>query len=796
MPDVEIVAGPQLSVLAFRLNPRDRRPEALDALNERWLEAITRRQRILLSPTRLDGRLALRMALLSFRTHGERVRAGLEDIREAAIEVLEADIERATICGLFEQQARATPDRDALIFGSRRVTFGELDAAADRIARALRARGLREGGHVGIYLSRSAEAGGVYVPIDPNDPLERQRFHRTTLSFVDGVWEIFGPLLQGVPLVVLDAESTGDPDAIATAVREHRVTRLTAVPSILDPLVKRVRRTDALSSMRVLFSSGERLQAPLLARLRVALPQSTILNLYGSTEVAGDVTCAAFPTGADAPTADVPIGKAIANARLFVLDGRATPVEDGEEKELYVGGPVIAQGYHRRPEEHASRFVALPHLTDGALFRTGDRVRRDRGGVLHYVGRTDRQVKVRGVRIELDEVEAALLESTGPGVAGAVVARDRPSDGDSMPGLHVVAFVAPKTVDVDAIRQSLTKRLPAAMVPAIIVALEALPRLPNGKTDRQALLDTALPSSSVAPGGSSPTVRALEDLVLSLWARRLPARPTSVDSDLHALGGDSLDLVEFLTEVGEILGRTFPITNVPRLLTVAAMSRMLGQPADTCAALADPGIEVLSLSGEHRDAVLALLVESFSLREPMAAALRADGSLAIRARVDGALRANPFSYVAVAPDSGRVLGFCFGHDFVGPALAFDPVRESPRVVPLFDLLGRLHARYVAEARPRPGEVLEISATGAAPDVDGYMVARALERRALRDAAAHGFRRVVSLCTNAVTRSRALGEQRMRLIDEIEDATFEHEGRKVFLDAARHRGVAFVVGDTA
>ena len=186
MPDVEIMASPQLSVLAFRLNPRERGPEALDALNDRWLEAITRRQRILLSPTRLDGRLTLRMALLSFRTHGDRLRAGLEDIREAAVEVLGTEVERATIYGLCEKQARAMPDRDALVFGSRRVTFGELDAAADRIARTLRDRGLREGGHVGVCLPRSAEAviaifgvlkaGGVYVPMDPNDPLERQRF--------------------------------------------------------------------------------------------------------------------------------------------------------------------------------------------------------------------------------------------------------------------------------------------------------------------------------------------------------------------------------------------------------------------------------------------------------------------------------------------------------------------------------------------------------------------------------------------------------------------------------------------
>ena len=207
--------------------------------------------------------------------------------------------------------------------------------------------------------------------------------HRTTLSFVDAVWEILGPLLRGVPLVVLDAESTGDPDAIATAIRQHRVTRVTAVPSILNPLVKRVRGTDALSSVRVLsFSSGERLQTPLLARLRAALPRATVLNLYGSTEVAGDVTCAAFAAGTSALTSDVPIGKAISNARLFVLDERVMPVEDGEEGELYVGGPVIARGYHQRPEEHASargKFSAAPIIAISLESSTGTPIRKALG---------------------------------------------------------------------------------------------------------------------------------------------------------------------------------------------------------------------------------------------------------------------------------------------------------------------------------------------------------------------------------------------------------------------------------
>jgi hypothetical protein len=183
IPDVEIVASPQLSVLAFRLNRGGRSPEELDALNQRFLEAITRRQRILLSPTRLNGRFTLRFALLSFRTHADRVQDGLDDIRAAALEVLAAADANATIHGRFQRQVRSTPDHVALIAGERRVTFGDLNAAANRLAGALLGRGLREGGHVGVYMSRSVEAviaifgvlkaGGVYVPIDPNDPPDR-----------------------------------------------------------------------------------------------------------------------------------------------------------------------------------------------------------------------------------------------------------------------------------------------------------------------------------------------------------------------------------------------------------------------------------------------------------------------------------------------------------------------------------------------------------------------------------------------------------------------------------------------
>jgi aromatic-L-amino-acid decarboxylase len=897
IPNVRIVASPQLSVLAFRLHVDGRSSEQLDALNQKFLEAITRRQHILLSSTRLDGRFCLRFALLSFRTHEDRVIQGLEDIRDAASEVLASSDMPSTIPGCFERQARSTPHRVALISNERRITFGALHESVSHLAAELQDRGLRHGGHVGIYMSRSVEAvvaivavlkaGGVCVPINPNDPADRQRLiiedasldlmvcsdhcaeasalydpariiamaegpsrpgctsappqkrrpsarpdrpiyllytsgstgrpkgvvglegatlnrlgwmwrefpfvhddvclHRTTLTFVDAVWEILGPLLAGVPLVIVDARATGDPDAIAAAVSRHAVTRITAVPSILDALVKRTRGSDALSSTRILISSGERLHAPLLARVRAALPNTTVLNLYGSTEVAGDVTCAIFPPGRPVPVS-VPIGKPIPNARLFVLDERQQPVADDTEGELYVGGPVIAGGYHRRPDENAARFVVLPHLSAETLFRTGDRVRRDTNGVFHYVGRNDRQVKVRGVRIELDEVEAALIKCAGPGVSCAVTARltSPLSDGESG-SLHIAAFVAPATVDIRAIQQGLTARLPASMMPSFIAALDSLPLLPNGKIDRQALQALPVEAGAVPCGG------ALEELILSLWTERLPNPPTSLDSDFHLLGGDSLAIVEFLIDISEILGRTISVEEIPEPLTVAAMARAVERPGP--AAPADLSIDVVRMSGEHRDAVLELLAESFSLREPMAAALGAQPD-DMRAFAEGLVarcESEPFCYAAIERHSGRVAGFSLSHDYIGPELAFHAPTDSPKMTPVFDLLADLHRRYAASKHPRQGEVLEIAATGAADDVEGYAVARALERKALADARAAGFQRTVSICTNAVTRYLALTDQNSRILAEVPYASFEYDGRKVFAGAARHRGAALVEG---
>ena len=176
-------------------------------------------------------------------------------------------------------------------------------------------------------------------------------------------------------------------------------------------------------------------------------------------------------------------------------------------------------------------------------------------------------------------------------------------------------------------------------MPAFIAALDELPLLPNGKIDRQAL--QAIPVDA----GARPIRGGLEELILALWTERLPSPPTSLDSDFHLLGGDSLALVEFLIEVGDILGRSISTTDMPQPLTVAAMARSLGEMV----LAADVAVDVLKMSGEHRSQVLALLAESFSIREPMAAALHAqpDDLMPFANALLAHCESEPFSYVAI-----------------------------------------------------------------------------------------------------------------------------------------------------
>lgn len=243
---------------------------------------------------------------------------------------------------------------------------------------------------------------------------------KTSLSFVDSVWEIFGALLQGVPVVSVSDAIGKDPRLLVDQLAEHRVTRLVLVPSLLNELLARCRNlARRLQRLKYCFCSGETLSKELAARFRKALPVCRLINLYGSSEVAGDV--AGYECSDDAGDSPIPIGRPIANTQIYLLDDYLQPVPIGARGELYVGGDNLARGYLHRPELTAEKFIANPFRggSDSRLYRSGDVARYRADGNIEFLGRSDQQVKIGGCRVELGEVEAAL--SIHPAVRECVV---------------------------------------------------------------------------------------------------------------------------------------------------------------------------------------------------------------------------------------------------------------------------------------------------------------------------------------------------------------------------------------
>ncbi|MFO0648270.1 MAG: amino acid adenylation domain-containing protein [Polyangiales bacterium] len=366
------------------------------------------------------------------------------------------------------------------------------------------------------------------LPLDAGEVVA----HRATLNFVDAGPEMFTALLRGLPTAVVLPDETADLARFVGALRAMEATRITVVPSILAALVRRVPSlAEALPALRLWISSGEALSVELLRALRASHPGATVVNLYGSTEVTGDATGAVFAPGDPLPQGAVPIGHAIAGAELLVLDAAGAPVATGERGELFVAGPLLARGYHRRPQEDGVRFPRHPQRPDAKAFRTGDLVRREADGALRYLGRADNLVKVRGVRVELEEVEAALSNAR----CDVVVVR---ADDDAL-----VAFVTPTDADLDALRRVASDRLPAVMRPARYAALDALPRLPNGKCDRIALTARARVATRVIADEARPRGDT-EARVAALWKALLRRDDVARDDTFAGLGGDSLAVAE------------------------------------------------------------------------------------------------------------------------------------------------------------------------------------------------------------------------------------------------------------
>lgn len=600
----------------------------------------------------------------------------------------------------FERQADNQPHAPALEADGVTLTYGELDARANQVAHALRARGVMAGDHVGVCLERGAnlvaallgvvKAGAVYIPLDPSYPPERLRAmvsiaqaqvvlaetplghlfqhgesaagpevlaldaswspffasrphrrltadeaqvrqstdpcyviftsgstgepkgvvmsHRavvntldwvsrtcavgpgdrclfvTSASFDLSVYDLFGALGAGATLVVASSAVLADPEALAEALVSRRITIWNSTPAtlerILPALSSQARRRGARTHLRKVLLSGDWIPVTLPKAIREIFPRAEVLALGGATEAA--IWSNAYQVrDVDAAWSSIPYGRPIQNARYHILDRRMHPTPVGVAGDLYIGGVCLAEGYLNRPELTAERFIPDPFRTGERLYRTGDLARYFDDGTIEFMGRADHQVKVRGYRVELGEVESALLKQ--PGIrAAACIAR-----ADAFGQKVIVGFIVPQrgyVANAAEVLSGVGRLLPSYMVPSRLIVCEALPLSANGKVDRSAL--SALEQQPEIEAGADATeagaepATALERTLQLLWQELLGRSHVGIHDDFNALGGHSLLAVKMAVALRERLGLRVPLAAIARHTTVARLAAHLSSSGD------------------------------------------------------------------------------------------------------------------------------------------------------------------------------------------------------------------------
>ncbi|HYX22780.1 MAG TPA: condensation domain-containing protein, partial [Thermoanaerobaculia bacterium] len=398
---------------------------------------------------------------------------------------------------------------------------------------------------------------------------------KTPFSFDVSVWELFWPLMTGARQVVAVPGGHRDNAYLVRLIQGQGITVLHFVPSMLQLFLEEP-GIEACSSLRDVVCSGEALPAALARRFAARLGHTRLHNLYGPTEAAVDVTswvCEAADVESD--RGGIPIGRPIANTRIHLLDRNLLPVPVGVPGELFIAGVNLARGYVERPDLTAERFLPDPEGGEpgGRVYRTGDLARWRGDGAIEFLGRLDHQVKIRGVRIELGEVEAALLALPGVREAVVVTRSDRSDRSDGSvrsPGdQRLVAYVV-GDAPAGALRSGLRERLPEPMVPAAFVRLAALPLNANGKVDRKSL-PAPEPPGARAAGSVAPRTRE-EEVLAAVWAQVLRLPRVGVNDNFFELGGDSILSVQLVARARQA-GLRFTMRQVFEHQTVAALAR-------------------------------------------------------------------------------------------------------------------------------------------------------------------------------------------------------------------------------
>ena len=578
---------------------------------------------------------------------------------------------------LFEAQVERSPQATALVYETQQLTYGELNARANRLAHHLRSLGVGPEVLVGVCLERSPElvvgllailkAGGAYVPLDPGYPAERLAFmlqdtqapvllteqrslarlppyaghtlclerdtariarHPDTnpptsstaanLAYViytsgstgkpkgvmveqravvrlvrnadyvrlgpdDGVaqasnasfdaatFEIWGALLNGARLVVLQKATLMDAQNLAEAIASQRITALFLTTALFNRLAHA--SPPPFAALTHLLFGGERADTGSVLRVLEHGTPRRLIHVYGPTETTTFATWYAVMQ-ASGLRGQVPIGRPISNATAYIVNRGEQPQPIGVVGELLIGGDGVARGYLRRPELTAERFASDPFRADSTarLYRTGDFARYRHDGSIEFIGRRDQQVKIRGFRIEPGEVEAVL--ASHPAVAGCAVVVDEVRCGE--PGL-VAYYAATEGANLskEAARAFLSSKLPGHMVPAVYVALTSLPLTPNGKVDHKRLpKPLGIPEAdrvrSQAPGDQ------LELHLVKLWERMLGVERVGIRDDFFELGGHSLLAAQLFDEIARLFGRRLPLDTLwYKGASIADVARLL-----------------------------------------------------------------------------------------------------------------------------------------------------------------------------------------------------------------------------
>ena len=395
---------------------------------------------------------------------------------------------------------------------------------------------------------------------------------KTSLSFGDSIWEIFGPLLQGVPLVLIPDEVVKDPKFLIGALSANKVTRLVLVPSLLRLILESSEDlAQQLDALRYCVCSGETLPVELAKSFREQIPHATLINLYGSTEVAADVMCYEVINTND--LSSIPIGKPIANTNVFILDSNLQPVPLGALGEIYVGGEGLARGYLNNAKLTAEKFVAhgFSSRPGSRMFRTGDIGRYLPDGNIEYHGRRDRQVKVRGYRIELREIEAQL--AIHPRVHQAVVVASDSERGDRQLVAYIVAAEEAPT-DTE-LRAHLRIKLPDYMIPSAFVLLEALPLTSSGKVNWLALPRPTCAQLATGKDFVAPRT-GVEKQLATIWAEVLKRDTVGINDNFFEIGGHSLLATQVISRVRKHFQVEMPLRSMFESPTVASLAASLG----------------------------------------------------------------------------------------------------------------------------------------------------------------------------------------------------------------------------